>query len=340
MFDLNVIWCLSRISFRLLVFGMIFISAEYKSFGQDPVPADKPAETDKPAEAEKPVAENSPSKEDSDLDEFDDFFGKKPKKDEAKAADKDKAEKPEEQKAAEVVDRVAPAVVAPAIRIAPALRVAPAMPAAAMAEAEDVAEVDLDPRINRLTRAFKLERALLRRVCTLTPEQEKTLDTWDAKWLQALLDSDSGKKLGRKLTAIPMGMSDVPFSLSRSVLLELITPELKKLITEEQFAAYMVEVEARLAFEKQSQVDAMVAIVDHHLMLNSEQRTEVEKVVSKMGTLPQEPLNYLRYGQYIPNMSLAPILKHLNKYQRKILQGLQQVQFGSSGEEDMDIIEQ
>ena len=335
MFDHNLIWRSTRISCWLLVFGMIFINAEYKSFGQDPVPADKPAD------AEKPATENPPSKEDSNLDEFDDFFGKKPKKEEAKPEVKEKADEGEQPKVEAAIEvRVAPAVVAPAMRLAPALRVAPAMPAAEVAEALDGADVEIDPRMNRLTRAFKLERALLRRVCTLTPEQEKTLDTWDAKWLQAQLDSDSGKKLGRKLSVIPMGMADVPFSLSRSVLLDLITPELKKLITEEQFAAYMMEVEARLAFEKQSEVDAMVAIVDHHLMLNSEQRVEVEKVVSKMGTLPQEPLNYLRYGQYIPNMSLAPILKHLNKYQRKILQGLQQVQFGSSGEEDMDIIEQ
>jgi hypothetical protein len=336
MFDHNLIWRSTRISCRLLVFGMIFINAEYKSFGQDPVPADKPAEAEKPA-ADNPATEKPAAKDDSNLDEFDDFFGKKPKKDEAKPADQDKAE-PKDDDATGF--QAVPMQVAPAIRISPALRVAPAMPAAEMAEALDGADVEIDPRMNRLTRAFKLERALLRRVCTLTPEQEKTLDTWDAKWLQAQLDSDSGKKLGRKLSVIPMGMADVPFSLSRSVLLDLITPELKKLITEEQFAAYMMEVEARLAFEKQSEVDAMVAIVDHHLMLNSEQRAEVEKVVSKMGTLPQEPLNYLRYGQYIPNMSLAPILKHLNKYQRKVLQGLQQVQFGSSSEEDMDIIEQ
>lgn len=292
-----------------------------------------------PAPAADPKAEAG---EKYDLDVLDDFFGEKPKE-EAKKEDgkKEKKEDKEEPKDGEavIVDvQVAPAVVAPAIRLAPALRVAPAMPVDAI-EVGAAEEVDLDPRISRLTRALKLERALLRRACSLTPEQEKTLEGWDGKWLQQQLDTPEGKKLSRKLTVIPMGLPDVPFSTSRDVLVDLIATELKKVISEEQFQAYRAEVDARIAFEKQTQVDATVAILDHHLMLNSDQRVEVEKVVKKMGTLPQEPLNYLRYGQYIPNMSFASVLKHLNKYQRKIMQGLQQVQFGSSGEEDLDILE-
>lgn len=313
-----------------LVFGGITAS-EYRSFGQEPARAEKPAQ-----------------QEESKLDEFDDFFGKKPAKEEKKEMaekegtdkeDKENNEGPDKEGAIRVEVGVGQAVIGPAMRLAPAIR--RAMPIDNLAEpAAEGADVELDPRLNRLTKALKLERALLRRACVLTPEQEKTLDSWDAKWIQARLDSDEGKKLQKKLAVIPMGLPDVPFSASRSVLIDLIKPELQGMLTEEQFSSYQTEVDARLAFEKRSDVDAMVAIIDHHLMLNSEQRTEVEKVVSKMGTLPQEPLNYLRYGQYIPNMSMAPVLKHLNKYQRKILQGLQQVQFGSSGEEDLEIIEQ
>lgn len=298
------------------------------------------------AAAQEPAPEAEPKAEPAatyDLDVLDDFFGEKPKEEEAKkeADEKEKEEDKDEPKDGErvMVDvQIGPAVVAPAIRLAPALRVAPAMPVDAI-EVDAAEEVDLDPRINRLTRALKLERALLRRACSLTPEQEKTLEGWDGKWLQQQLDSPEGKKLSRKLTVIPMGLPDVPFTTSRDVLVDLIATELKKVISEEQYQAYRAEVDARIAFEKQTQVDATVAILDHHLMLNSDQRVEVEKVVKKMGTLPQEPLNYLRYGQYIPNMSFASVLKHLNKYQRKIMQGLQQVQFGSSGEEDLDIIE-
>lgn len=323
---------LTRFTACCLVFGGI-TSAEYRSFGQEPAATEKPA-----------------PQQESTLDEFDEFFGKKSEKEDKKAKpDKeDKANEDKEKKGDEdaveagairVEVGIGQAVIGPAIRIAPAMRAGMAVDHLAE-PAPEGAEIELDPRLNRLTKALKLERALLRRACVLTPEQEKTLDGWDAKWLQARLDSEEGKKLQKKLAVIPMGLPDVPFSTSRSVLIDLIKPELKGILSEEQLSSYQAEVDARVAFEKRSEVDAMVAIIDHHLMLNSEQRTEVEKVVSKMGTLPQEPLNYLRYGQYIPNMSMAPVLKHLNKYQRKILQGLQQVQFGSSGEEDLEIIEQ
>jgi hypothetical protein len=302
--------------------------------------------------AQDPPPKQETAGDESGLDVFDDFFGEK--KDQNKSADKKPADekksgegqKEEEKKADEGAVGVQVEVrVAPAAMIAPAIRIEAgraALNPPANVEADVNPEgAELDPSINRLSRALKLERALLRRACTLSKEQETALDAWDAKWIQTQLSSTSeGKKLKRKLSVIPMGFPEVPFSVSRSVMIELIEPELKKLLTEEQFAGYKAEVDARLEFEKQSEIDATVAIVDHHLLLSSEQRGEVEKAISKLGGLPQEPLNYLRYGQYIPNMSFTSILKHLNKYQRKILNGLQQVQFGTSGEEDQGIIEQ
>jgi hypothetical protein len=283
--------------------------------------------------AQDPPPKQETAGDESGLDVFDDFFGEK--KDQNKSADKKPADekksgegqKEEEKKADEGAVGVQVEVrVAPAAMIAPAIRIEAgraALNPPANVEADVNPEgAELDPSINRLSRALKLERALLRRACTLSKEQETALDAWDAKWIQTQLSSTSeGKKLKRKLSVIPMGFPEVPFSVSRSVMIELIEPELKKLLTEEQFAGYKAEVDARLEFEKQSEIDATVAI-------------------SKLGGLPQEPLNYLRYGQYIPNMSFTSILKHLNKYQRKILNGLQQVQFGTSGEEDQGIIEQ
>ena len=308
------------------------------------------------AQQEEPKQEGKPVAGVEATDELlDEFFGPEAKKDaenreaEKKDADKtksddkeeaDKEDKPEEGNGARAINAIRVAPAAPR-RALPAMRaqagfgpIGAAMPADAEEEDEDI-----DPRMSRLTKALKLERALLRRACTLTDEQEKSLDAWDAAWIQAQLKTDEGKKLGRKLTVVPVGYPDVPFSDIRNVLIELVTPELKKVISEEQFAQYSAEVKARNEFEKQSQVDAVVAIVDHHLMLTTAQREEVEKSVVKMSMLPLEPLNYLRYGQYIPNMSFAPILKHLTKFQRKILQGLQQVQFGTSGEEDTEVIE-
>lgn len=328
-----------------IAFGMLCVATECNLLGQDPAPAPTPAPAQEEQPAEKPTQEAKPAQEpkpaadqDDELDMFDDFFGKKPKEPKAKPKEKDKEDN---QEAAEAVERVMVdiAVPVPAIRVAPALRVAPgAMPAIAEG-AENPDDVDLDPRLSRLMRVLKLERALLRRACTLTPEQVKTLDTWDGKWLNQKLESDQGKKLARNLSVVPMGFPDVPGNKFREVLTKLIEPDLKTMLSEEQWAAYQTEVEARVAFEKQTEVDATIAILDHHLMLSSQQREEVEKVVVKMNSLPQEPLNYLRYGQYIPNMSFTPVLKHLNKYQRKIFQGLQQVQFGSSSEEELEIIE-
>lgn len=340
-----------------IAFGLLCVATECNLLGQDPAPAPAPAPTQEEQPAEKPTTDTKPAQEakpaqetqpageakpaanqDDELDMFDDFFGKKPKEPKAKPKEKDKEEN---QEAAEVVERVMVdvAVPVPAIRMAPALRVAPgAMPAVAEG-AENPDDWDLDPRLSRLMRVLKLERALLRRVCTLTPEQVKTLDTWDGKWLNQRLESDQGKKLARNLSVVPMGFPDVPGNKFREVLTKLIEPDLKTVLSEEQWTAYQTEVEARVAFEKQTEVDATIAILDHHLMLSSQQREEVEKVVLKMNSLPQEPLNYLRYGQYIPNMSFTPVLKHLNKYQRKIFQGLQQVQFGSSSEEESEIIE-
>jgi hypothetical protein len=311
------------------------------------------------AQQEEPKQESKPVVGVEASDELlDEFFGPDAKKDaekkeaEKKDADKPKADDKEEaDKDAEPAEGNAGRAIN-AIRIAPAAprRALPAMraqggfgpigAATVKVDGEEAeAEEDIDPRMSRLTKALKLERALLRRACTLTDEQEKSLDAWDATWLQAQLKTEEGKKLGRKLTVVPVGYPDIPFADVRNVLIELVTPELKKVISEEQFAQYSAEVQARNEFEKQSQVDAVVAIVDHHLMLTTAQREEVEKSVDKMSMLPLEPLNYLRYGQYIPNMSFAPIQKHLTKFQRKILQGLQQVQFGTAGEEDTEVIE-
>lgn len=340
-----------------IAFGMLCVASECNLLSQDPAPAPapapiqdkqpaekptqdaKPAEEAKPDQGAKPTGEAKPDADkDEELDMFDDFFGRKPKEPKDKPKDKNKED---DKEAVEVEERVMVdvAVPVPAIRMAPALRIAPgAMPAIAEG-GENADDVDLDPRLSRLMRVLKLERALLRRACTLTPEQVKTFDTWDGKWLNQRLESDQGKKLARNLSVVPMGFPDVPGNKFRDVLTKLIETDLKTVLSEEQWAAYQTEVEARVAFEKQTEVDATIAILDHHLMLSSQQREEVEKVVVKMNSLPQEPLNYLRYGQYIPNMSFTPVLKHLNKYQRKIFQGLQQVQFGSSSEEELEIIE-
>lgn len=208
---------------------------------------------------------------------------------------------------------------------------------------ENADEEILDSTSAALSRTFKVDVALLRRACQLSAEQEKQIETWNSKWLVEKLKTPAGKKAiaSLKLGEIQQNFNvSTPYqSLRRKAIHSILIDELKVLLTPEQLASYEAEVKGREEFERTANVDALVAIIDNNVFLTDAQRESVKKEVSGLKNLPAEPINYLRYGNYIPHFSLASISKHLTSFQRKLLQGLQQVQFGVSVDEDPDIIE-
>lgn len=211
-------------------------------------------------------------------------------------------------------------------------------------KAEENAEEEiLDSTSAALSRTFKVEVALLRRACQLNAEQEKQIETWNSKWLMDRLKTPGGKKAiaSLKLGEIQQNFNvAVPYqTLRRKAIHSILIDELKVLLTPEQLASYEAEVKGREEFERTANVDALVAIIDNHVFLTDAQRESVKKEVSVQKNLPADPINYLRYGNYIPHFSFASISKHLTSFQRKLLQGLQQVQFGVSVDEAPDIIE-
>jgi len=208
---------------------------------------------------------------------------------------------------------------------------------------ENADEEVLDSTSAGLSRTFKVEVALLRRACQLNAEQEKQIATWDSKWLAERLRTPAGKKViaSLKLGEIQQNFNvSTPFqTLRRKAIHSILNDEVKTFLTPEQIASYEAEVKIREDFERNANVDALVAIIDNNVFLTDPQRESVKKEVSGQKNLPIDPINYLRYGNYIPQISLASISKHLTTFQRKLLQGLQQVQFGVSVDEDPEVIE-
>lgn len=296
-----------------------------------------------------PVEEKPMEQKESDLDKFDDFFGDEKSKEPNEAAADDKKKENKEEKSEEagnekIIDQAVPMImIQPAVRVEVGavavegvVAVDGEMVGQAVVEGED--EI-VDPNTSRLARVLKVEIAFIRRCCQLTEEQEAELAKLDTKWVAKQLETAEGKKANKKLVVDPFSGGMVSSQKYQEAVDVLAQPFLKTILTQEQFDAYQLEAKARSEFARQSEIDATVAIIDHHLMLTEKQYPLVREAVSKMAVLPQEPLNYLRYGQYIPSMSLTSILKHLTKFQRKLLQGLQQVQFGVSHEENPEIIE-
>ncbi|MEY4565706.1 MAG: hypothetical protein RLY14_676 [Planctomycetota bacterium] len=250
----------------------------------------------------------------------------------------------------------------PMIGLAPAVRVEVAVVAQADAAAdvekveamdkekgngeapgENADEEVLDSTSAALSRTFKVEVALLRRACKFSVEQEKQIETWNSKWLVEKLKTPAGKKA---IASLKIGELQQNFNASipnhtlrRKALHSMLIDELKVLLTPEQLTSYEDEVKSREDFERAANVDALVAIIDNNAFLTDAQRESVKKEVSSQKNLPADPINYLRYGNYIPHFSLASISKHLTSFQRKLLQGLQQVQFGVSVDEDPEVIE-
>ncbi len=186
------------------------------------------------------------------------------------------------------------------------------------------------------------ENALVRRVCKLSPEQLESLKQFDSKWVKknAKVKAPNGNLAANVIRMVIPGApadqeTEDPFKV-----LKLHQTELKKLLNDQQLAAYETAVTDRRKFRTQANVQCIVALLDERLNLSQVQREQIsEKLTAWKGLSNVQPNFYFQNTSYIPTLP-ADVKKVLNDSQRKALQLMNEadIQFSMFGDGEEAIV--
>jgi hypothetical protein len=102
---------------------------------------------------------------------------------------------------------------------------------------------------------------------------------------------------------------------------------------------YQAERISRSRFVKQASIDAILALLDDQLYLETSQRDAIRKDLEKSTGIDFDPRFLMTNRRYLPMLPDAAILKHLDIEQKRIYRSLQKVSFGISQEPDQEVIE-
>jgi cation transport regulator ChaC len=199
---------------------------------------------------------------------------------------------------------------------------------AAVAGEAELAQVDA------VGNAVKVEKAFLRRACKLTEEQEKTLESFDQKWIKKNVKVPGNQMVNGVMMGFNEGQSSS--GAARKAAFKAISKVMVPLLDAEQKTAFDTEVAARDEFERQVRLDALLLLLDEKLYLREEQREELRKVLSKGAVANIDPYNYMMNSNYLPTLPDSAIMKVLDAEQKKVYAAIQKVSFGVS--EDLQTV--
>jgi len=192
-----------------------------------------------------------------------------------------------------------------------------------------------DPAVAKLLTRVAVDNALIRRVCKPNDQQLEQLKKFDAKWVSAKAKTAkvAGNIGGGFLRAVVGGIAGAqqaqqidPAAASKSVI-SAHRKELEAILTKEQLAEFETAILAREKFRSRANAECVVALLDDRLFLTYAQRDELAtKLEAWKGIQNLQPHFYFQNHSYIP-MLPAEVSKALNESQRKVLAGMQQVDF-------------
>lgn len=201
----------------------------------------------------------------------------------------------------------------------------------AVEEAVEVAEwaaAVADKQTLNLRAAVQVERALVRRACALTADQEKALDRLDDRWVDKMV-ADAGKKGNAVpqphliLQFLGVNPAEVPRVDPNVTLKQALKTEIDRLLTDEQKRRYEAEARSRDEFRAEATAAAIVETLHERLALTDEQATEIQKSIQAWAARTGlEMMPYFSNNQYYPSVPEHLLKPHLNKQQLKLYRAL------------------
>ena len=224
--------------------------------------------------------------------------------------------------------------------------VAAAVDAAVNAEVEKVdnnavVEAVLDPAVQNdpqlwlLSTYARVNTAFARRVCKLTPDEERLLalmtDAWIAQQMAARGQDDApiqgiaagiARFLRCAAAARPFRNEEQPQQVISRVK-QAIDKQIDNALSEEHRETYRTEREARDKFRSQALASVLVAAIDDRVYLSTEQRQRLEAELTLWSKKDLYWQFYFQNQNYVPDLPTGIMSKVLNTEQLDALKGAQ-----------------
>ncbi len=181
-----------------------------------------------------------------------------------------------------------------------------------------------DPQLLLLRNYTRVNSALLRRVCTLTENDEAELakmnDAWIATQMQSALNANNavaGVARFLKGIVVQNRNQNQPQEVLQRVKTE-IDRHLDSLLTPEQLASFHQEREARHKFRMAALAEVLVSIIDQRVYLTDEQRKDLLPAIEKGINSDLYWQFYFQNQTYVPKIE-SNVLSILTPAQRESL---------------------
>lgn len=214
------------------------------------------------------------------------------------------------------------------------------MPPAANLSAQVVARVQnqdqnaaQNPVEPLLRRIYRNERKFVSRVCNLTEDQERQVDSLEVDW------KAESAKFGPVANAanargIVMGGARIlrPGASTPFQLLDKFRASTRKrfseVLSDEQREAYKAELTAREDFQRRADAECLMVLISHVMAIRPEQVPSLTDALATWdGARTLQMDNYLLMfgngGYYLPNIPEELVFKHLDANQRSVFRGIQ-----------------
>ena len=205
-----------------------------------------------------------------------------------------------------------------------------------------------DGLVMLLLRYTRTETALARRVCELTDEQDSEFVKLDEDWLMTEIENQ--KKVRKKREVVPAGnaggffqfMFGAAVNRPAQVAVAEMQPQqifqavsktidmkIKSILDESQWTKFTFETDARDEFARQARAEVYVSMLDRIMYLNDNQKSEIQRRVAPKFNDDFAWQSYLQNPNYLPQVDASVFTSLLDKQQKSILNGIQQINFGS-----------
>lgn len=215
------------------------------------------------------------------------------------------------------------------LRADEAVAVEEVRPAVAAAQViQQPANPALQAKRRGLETIVKVELSFLNRVVDLTDKQRGDIVAAGKSFIESEM-KDARENGGAQIRQVNRrGVHS--FDAERRDLEASLRKRIHKLLEDKQWEAYSVEIEDRKQFQQQVVIDCFVSALDNRLNMDKGQRIAVAQVFrDEYGDQLPDLQTALNYGRYLPAFDLQKMEKCLNEDQRKILNSIQRVTYGS-----------
>jgi hypothetical protein len=195
------------------------------------------------------------------------------------------------------------------------------------ADAGEEFELPPDPETAKVLAHLAVRRALMKRVCDLTEDQEKQLSGMDRKWLSKLSKKNELKPVGGAIQPGIIGMFFGVQPQHRRVvrkqnLTKSVDDALLAVLTDDQKEQLAAEQKKADDFRNAATADALIEALQPRLDMSDEQRAEIKKRILPWVSRSDIVVTYYFNGNnYYPQIPMH-LLDSLNAEQKQIYQGL------------------